>query len=201
MRNFSILTLLFFIVSTFSLAQEGTQSNEQMIRALKKLDQPTKTTLPTKPQLVREEPATFDGKVDPPKVEMTFESIKVNSANAKVLYQRNGWPLARKVGEELTHKFWLIVYNSDHDVKFQVEVLKAMKGCLKKGDASKKDFAFLMDKVLVNRGKKQRYGTQVLYNPRSKKYEPYMIEKPNKVNELRAEMGLSTLQEYLKELN
>jgi hypothetical protein len=51
----------------------------------------------------------------------------------------------------------------DHDVKFQEYCLNLMKNA-SDGDVLKKQIAYLTDRILVNTGKKQLYGTQFYLN-------------------------------------
>jgi hypothetical protein len=61
------------------------------------------------------------------------------------------------------------------------------------GEVSRQDLAYLTDRVLVNDGKKQRYGTQMGMN-----FEPQPIEDAGNVDQRRAEVGLPPLAEYVK---
>lgn len=64
-----------------------------------------------------------------------------------------GYPSVRTIGRDGMSAFWLLVQHQDFDLELQKE-------CLAKCDFSKTDAAYLTDRVLVNQGKDQVYGTQ-----------------------------------------
>lgn len=129
---------------------------------------------------------------------MMREQLKmslVDAANRKRLKEiikEHGWPGKTLVGGDGAKAAWLLVQHADADVNFQRECLRLMEAA-PEGEVSPKDVAYLTDRVLVNEGKKQRYGTQM-----GMKLEPRPIEDPANVDKRRAEMGLPPLAEYLK---
>jgi hypothetical protein len=68
-------------------------------------------------------------------------------------------------------------------------------------NASSADFAYLTDRVRLNTGNHQLYGTQVTYNTDSCQAYPKPLEQPGTVNERRKAMGLPPLEEYLNQLS
>ena len=58
--------------------------------------------------------------------------------------------------------FWLLIQHQDNDVELQ-------KQCLKRCNFELKNNAFLTDRVLINQGKKQIYGTQFIGEIKDKK--------------------------------
>ena len=76
-----------------------------------------------------------------------------------------------------------------------------MEPYLKTQGVSKKNYAFLWDRVAVNSGEKQRYGTQptwVCTSDGNLTLKP--LEDPENVNVRRAEMGMNTVEEGLEEM-
>jgi hypothetical protein len=67
------------------------------------------------------------------------------------------------------------------------------------GQAHRADIAYLTDRVLVNTGKPQVYGTQFQSEGGIRKPRP--IRDPENVDERRNEMGLTTLAEYTEFLH
>lgn len=102
-----------------------------------------------------------------------------------------GWPGFALVGTEGSHAFWLLVQHTP-DFVFQTACLEALETSVRNQDASPGDLAFLTDRVNVRAGKKQIYGTQL-----DEQLNFYPIEEEEHVDARRAEMGLSTLEEYL----
>ena len=113
------------------------------------------------------------------------------------LVDKHGWPTHSQAGEDGAHTAWLLVQHADADVKFQRKCLGLMAK-LPKEDVSRKDVAYLTDRVLLAEGKKQVYGTQ--FTPVCKKWEPRPPEDEANVDKRRAEAGLPPLAEYVKQL-
>ena len=126
---------------------------------------------------------------------------KTNCMEARSLFYDYGLPTISKVGEELAHQFWLIVVQCNEDEAFQQSVLRQMYDAMGEGDYSTKDYAYLTDRVRVNRGKEQIYGTQVKYNEQKKTYEPYDLKDVNSVDQRRLMMGLEPMKKYINKMN
>ena len=120
-----------------------------------------------------------------------------NTARIKEIIDQMGWPTISKVGKEISEGAWLLVQHADHDVEFQKRCLQLMKEA-PEGDVSKIDIAYLEDRVRVNEGKPQLYGTQ--FYGEGEDYRPRPIENPEKVDERRQELGLESMEEYKKSL-
>lgn len=69
---------------------------------------------------------------------------------------------------------------------------------LKNCDFSDKNYAYLYDRVAINSGEKQRYGTQFERDAEGK-LTPKEIENEGEVDERRKEKGLESLSEHIKE--
>jgi hypothetical protein len=121
-----------------------------------------------------------------------------NQIAAKAIFEEYGYPSFKLVGKEKSHEFWTIVLNSDADVDFQLAVLKVMDRLIHKGDADANDYAYLSDRVRINLGMKQIYGTQLQYNETNQSYEPYELNMPEEVDKRRAELQMGTLADYIQ---
>ena len=119
-----------------------------------------------------------------------------NCESIKTVFRNSGYLGADLVGESSSHNFWLIVQHSDHDVDFQEEVLGKMYKEVTNDNASKVDMAYLVDRVNINRGRPQIYGTQVYYDENNEPY-PKDIEDISKVDSLRTTVGLEEIKYYL----
>ncbi|HAS40497.1 MAG TPA: hypothetical protein DCS93_08460 [Microscillaceae bacterium] len=113
------------------------------------------------------------------------------------IFDQYGFPGYDLAGESGSQAFWLMVQHLDEYVGFQQKVLKAMKKEVKQGNANGQNFAYLTDRVLVNTGHKQKYGTQVLYDNSVGKPYPKPLQNPKKVDEYRKAVGMESLNEYL----
>ncbi|UUC45353.1 DUF6624 domain-containing protein [Flavobacterium cerinum] len=135
---------------------------------------------------------------------MEFEMDKVVRANCETIkkyYKKYAYPGLKENGRDTSVKFWLLVQHSDHDVVFQEEMLKAMKRELKKNNVLPRNYAYLYDRVKKNKGEKQLYGTQLGRNEAGYMVPDPELEFPGKVDELRKEMGLGKLKDYVDSFN
>jgi hypothetical protein len=57
------------------------------------------------------------------------------------------------------------------------------------------------DRILMMEGKPQIYGSQISKNGETDKWELYTLEKPETADKRRAEVGLGSLKEYVKNWN
>jgi len=85
-----------------------------------------------------------------------------NTKNMKQIVSRYGWPTVSLVGKKANFSAWLLVQHADFDPHFQAYCLDLMKRAAQKNpkDMSKRNIAYLIDRVRVNRGAKQLLGTQ-----------------------------------------
>lgn len=113
------------------------------------------------------------------------------------VFNRYGYPGYDLVGKEGEHSFWLMVQHCDQWPAFQEKILTAMKPQVAKGNANPSNYAYLTDRVLINTGRKQVYGTQVTYNVDSCQALPKPLQDSLTVNTRRKEMGMESIEEYL----
>lgn len=125
-------------------------------------------------------------------VKKVFEE---NCLVVKKYFNENSFPGIKENGKDTALQFWAIVQHSDHDVKFQKKVLKAMEKELQNNNVSRRNYAYLSDRVLKNKGEKQLYGTQITWETGLP--TPYPLKYPEKLDEMRKEMGLEPISEYL----
>lgn len=124
---------------------------------------------------------------------------RVDTENTKRLgdiVDRHGWPTYSLVGKDGANAAWLLVQHADLSPRFQRRCLDLMAR-VPRDEVSRKDVAYLTDRVLLAEGKKQVYGTQ--FTLANGKCEPRPIENAADVDERRKDVGLRPLAEYLKE--
>jgi hypothetical protein len=133
------------------------------------------------------------------------EVDRTHAKRVNELIDKHGWLTRSKVGHDGMRSAWLLAQHADHDVEFQKKCLKLMKpfvyseGAGSKKEVMQSDFAYLTDRIKVNSGQKQVFGTQ-FWAPEGV-HEPRPIEKPGEVDKRRATMGLNTLAEYKEFMN
>ena len=103
-------------------------------------------------------------------------------------------------GIEGSQNFWLIVQHSDHEPEFQKEVLKQMKIEVENKNADPTNYGMLIDRVNLNTGKKQIFGTQIAYNMETGQAFAKNLEDSLNVNERRKSIGLEPLENYLNSM-
>lgn len=124
----------------------------------------------------------------------------------KDLYLKFGYPTIQSVGKESSEHYFIFILHSDSDPKFQSDMLPILKKHLKSGSVSKKDYAYLYDRVKRNTGGKQLYGTQLsfdgngnLFDSNNKIMLPKDLADPETVDKRRKKMGLQPIEKYYEE--
>jgi len=123
--------------------------------------------------------------------------VRRNFPMVKAIAAKYGFPGYDLVGKVSSNNYWLLVQHSDFDVAFQKDVLKLMKVEVDKRNASGQSYAYLVDRINLNEGKEQIYGTQVLMGETGTKLKP-CIDTAN-LDKRRLSVGLTPINEYLKQ--
>ncbi|GAB3339602.1 hypothetical protein GCM10027429_26240 [Marivirga atlantica] len=124
-----------------------------------------------------------------------------NKRRANEIFKQHGFPGYDLVGKDGERDFWLIVQHSDFDPDFQKEVLKAMKPKVENNNAKSSHYALLTDRVNLNTGNKQIYGTQVAYDLQTGQVYPKPLKDSARVNKRRKSVGLEPLEIYLNNMS
>ncbi len=128
------------------------------------------------------------------------EADSINELKAKAIIKKYGYPGFDMVGES-SNSFWAIVQHCDDDIPFQEQVLALMKKEIEKKNADRSNYALLIDRVLVNKNQKQIYGTQLKRDAKTGKFAPFPLKFPKMIDNLRKQMDLEPLADYLKGFN
>ncbi len=125
----------------------------------------------------------------------------VNVENSKrlkrIIDQIHAWPTIGMVGEEASYAAWLIVQHADHDSIFQERCLGLMLQA--KDDVLLSNIAYLTDRVAVNKGKPQMYGTQFCNNENGE-LVPRPIKNPKGLDVRRLKVGLEPFLIYKQKM-
>ena len=119
-----------------------------------------------------------------------------HAARMKEIVEQVGWPVKTMVGADGAFAAWLLVQHADLDPQFQERCLALMEQALREGEAEAKEVAYLTDRVRVNTGRPQVYGTQ--FHTVDGVLVPRPLEDPEHVDERRKHVGLGTMEEYTK---
>ena len=120
---------------------------------------------------------------------------QANTARLKEIVAEVGWPTISRVGVEASFAAWLLVQHADHDLSFQKECLSLMQEALSQQDVLSRNVAYLIDRVRVNEGKKQLYGTQYYEDERGA-FGPRPVEHEEELDKRREEVGLEPMAVY-----
>lgn len=123
----------------------------------------------------------------------------IDAANLTWLRQlisEKGFPTAAEVGNEGVHLAWILLQHADEDPKLQSGLLPVLEQRFAAGELPANDLARFTDRVLVARGKPQRYGTQFDWFSA----EEFKLPEPSrlaKIDTERSHLGLMPLADYV----
>lgn len=167
-------------------------------------DKPLMTEL----QLIREEDQKYRNQINELRDKFGAES-KESKENWKIIAQKDstnvikvtkildekGWVGKNKIGQLANSAIFAVIQHAD--LQIQKKYLPMMVDAVKKGNAIAADLALLIDRIEMREGRKQIYGSQLRTNPETKKLYLYPILDPDNIDKKRAEVGLSSISEYL----
>ncbi|MBI5306606.1 hypothetical protein HZB04_03420 [Candidatus Wolfebacteria bacterium] len=124
---------------------------------------------------------------------------KKNTLKIKKIVKKFGWPTINLAGKKASRNAWLLVQHADHDVKFQKKCLKLMENIYKINPnlINKTNIAYLKDRVLINKGSKQLFGTQ-FYTNKKGIFKQRPIKDIKNLDKRRKEYNLPPFSEYKK---
>ena len=128
--------------------------------------------------------------------------IKQDQANLKYvskILDKYGWISYDTIGFKAHQTLFLVIQHADSTT--QEKYLPLLKQAVKDNRAFAHDLALLEDRVLIKRGSKQIYGSQIQCDSTGKKCWILPIEDEINVDKRRAEVGLQPLAEYVKTWN
>ncbi|HEX8063362.1 MAG TPA: DUF6624 domain-containing protein [Allosphingosinicella sp.] len=129
---------------------------------------------------------------------LAVDEAELIRANAQWLEQAiaaNGWFDISRYGAEASQAAWLLVQHADYDPGWQRSVLALLEPKTRTGDFQPKYYAYLDDRVAVNSGRPQRFGTQGRCVGKDD-WQPLAVADPAKLDERRASVGLEPMAEY-----
>lgn len=130
----------------------------------------------------------------------TMGPAGVDAANRTVLQsilKTTGMPTKAMVGKTGMDAVFLIFQHADAEPEWQKEQLPLLKASAESGDFEPQNYAYLYDRVQLNAGQPQRYGTQFKrVDPVRKELELYDTEAPELLDERRRSVGLMPVSVY-----
>jgi hypothetical protein len=122
-----------------------------------------------------------------------METVHVrNAARLRELIAEHGWPTEEIAGKDGAEAAWFITQHAIGEPDFQRSVLKLLQAAAGKVPAW--HAAYLEDRIAMQEGRPQRFGSQWMDDPRDGLIRPWKLAEPENVNSLRASVGLDPLR-------
>ena len=107
------------------------------------------------------------------------------------------YPTKDIVTEKAMRAVFLVVLHADREPKWQAEQLSIFDSLARSGDLDRSDYAYLYDRVMVNSGKPQLYGTQFKHvNAEEKLAVLHPVKDEENLDKRRMSMGLMPISLY-----
>ena len=135
----------------------------------------------------------------PPGTRLPPTKDYVRALRLAAIVDQHGWPTHDLVGEQAASAAWLVAQHADSDVAFQRRALGLLEAAAAAGQADVTEAAYLADRVAVNSGQPQPYGTQIRCSAGAAAPATPLVE-PAAVDQRRAGVGMQTLAEYYAEV-
>jgi hypothetical protein len=121
-----------------------------------------------------------------------------NLESVKQILDKCGMPTLVTAGKKGMTAIWLVIQHTDGETRksYFPMLLEASK----KGDLERQDIALMQDRMLMDAGKPQLYGSQVIMK-NGVNYELYELKDHKTVDQRRAIMGMGPLADYLNHFN
>jgi hypothetical protein len=123
----------------------------------------------------------------------------LNLIKVTAILDKYGWLGPDAVGNSGAITLFLVIQHADQGV--QEKYLPMMREAVKNGKALGGNLALLEDRVALEEGKKQIYGSQVGRDEKTGKFYIRPIEDEINVDKRRASVGLPPLRNYVKQWN
>ncbi len=107
------------------------------------------------------------------------------------IIKKYDYPTQKLIGKKSMKDFWLLIQHQDYDLDLQEK-------CFKYCDFELKEKAFLMDRILLHKGKKQKFGTQYMLENNKLVLKPVLDIK--NLNKRRIKCGLNTVEEQTNKI-
>ena len=117
-------------------------------------------------------------------------------AQLQRILDARGWPTAALVGRDARRAAFLVLQHAPIEV--QEKYLPMARSAARQGELDLADLAMLEDRVLMRRGKPQRYGTQLHTEHATRALAVWPIDDEAGVDARRKSVGLEPLADYLR---
>jgi len=129
-------------------------------------------------------------------MERQQEADRRNLARLEEIIAQRGWPGAGLVAEDGAQAAFLVLQHAP--VEAQERYLPQVRQAAAAGQLPTGMAAMLEDRVLMQRGRNQLYGTQLRVDPATRALSLWPVDDEAHVDERRARVGLNPLADYLR---
>lgn len=120
-----------------------------------------------------------------------------NRNRLKEIFKEYGFPSRKLVGRDAMQGIFVMIQHSDGDKEWQKSQLVNIEKAVKMGDMDGQSYAYLYDRIKINNGEKQLYGTQFSkVDPLNKTVTLAVTEDLENLDKRRMEIGLMPIQMY-----
>ena len=120
-----------------------------------------------------------------------------NRDRLKEIIKEYGFPTDKLVGKDAMQGIFIIIQHADRDKEWQKSQLSNIEKAVNNGDMDGQSYAYLYDRIQINSGEKQLYGTQFAnVDPINKTVELAPTEDMENLDARRMEMGMMPVATY-----
>ncbi len=116
-----------------------------------------------------------------------------NAERLKEIVQEYGWPDEQMVGEDGATAGWFIVQHAIGFPDLQRKCLQLLQDAASQGRVPRWHAAYLEDRIAMQEGRPQRYGTQWIDDSFDGRVRPWKLANAERIDDLRAEVDLGPL--------
>lgn len=120
----------------------------------------------------------------------------LNLIDVEFILSQYGWLDKSKVGSKASNTLWKVIHHASDKVR--QKYLPLIQESVSKGETPASKLAILHDRILINQGKKQIFGSQFFTDEDTDKIRVFPIHNPDQVNVRRNNIGMSDIETYLK---
>lgn len=120
-----------------------------------------------------------------------------NRTRLKEIFAETGFPTRKLVGKDAMYGIFIMIQHSDGDKEWQKSQLPNIEKAVKNGDLEGQSYAYLYDRIKINSGEKQLYGSQFSnVDHIAKSVELAETEDLENLDNRRREMGMMPIEMY-----
>lgn len=126
---------------------------------------------------------------------MMKQADSINLIQVKSIISKYGWLGYEEIGSQANATLFMVIQHAD--VKTWQKYLPIMKAAVKNGKAKAAELALLQDRLDLHEGRKQSYGSQIVWSAANNRYFVLPLDDPENVDKRRAAVGLPPLSDYI----